>query len=419
MSLPFELSIALRYTRAGRRGRRKDGFMSFISGMSVASIALGVMALIIVLSVMNGFQKEVRDRMLSVIAHAEISRAGAPIDEWSSVIDSILSNHSSVTAAAPFIAGQALLSTGQRVQGAQLRGVMPGLEEKVTEISTRLILGELSTLEPKSFHVILGKDLANRLRARVGSKVTIIVPSGSTTPAGFVPRMKQFTVTGIIESGHYEFDSTLALIHLDDASTLFRTGSATGIQLKLNDLYAAPQITSAINADLPNGYFVSDWTRQNRTWFAAVQVEKRMMGIILFLIVLVGAFGLVSTLVMTVKEKQGDIAILRTMGASRASIMSIFMIQGSIVGFIGVAVGVSSGLLIACNVDIIVSSIEQLFGVQFLPREIYFISAMPSDPRASDIIPIAILSFLMSLVATLYPSWRAAKVPPAEALRYE
>lgn len=419
MALPFELAVGLRYTKAGRRGRRKDGFMSFISGISVASIALGVMALIIVLSVMNGFQKEVRDRMLSVLSHAEVYNLAGSVGNWQDILGTLKAAESRIVAGAPFVSGQALLSAGAGVQGAMVRGIDPAAEPSVSDIPSAVRMGSVDNLKAGSFGIILGRDLARQLRVGPGDKVTLIVSKGNVTPAGFVPRMKQMTVMGLVDSGHYEFDSTLCVMNVTDAATLFRTGGATGIRLKLSDMNEAPAVVRSIRQHLPSGWYATDWTMQNRTWFAAVQVEKTMMSIILFLIVLVGAFGLVSTLVMTVTEKQSDIAILRTLGASPGSIMRIFMIQGSIVGFTGVAVGVSLGLLIACNLDVIVPFIEGILGVEFLPKEIYFISSMPSDPRASDIVPIAVLSFAMSLIATLYPSWRAARTRPAEALRYE
>lgn len=419
MALPFELAVGLRYTKAGRRGRRKDGFMSFISGISVASIALGVMALIIVLSVMNGFQKEVRDRMLSVLSHAEVYNLAGSVGNWQDTLGTLKAAESRIVAGAPFVSGQALLSAGAGVQGAMVRGIDPAAEPSVSDIPSAVRMGSVDNLKAGSFGIILGRDLARLLRVGPGDKVTLIVSKGNVTPAGFVPRMKQMTVMGLVDSGHYEFDSTLCVMNVTDAATLFRTGGATGIRLKLSDMNEAPAVVRSIRQHLPSGWYATDWTMQNRTWFAAVQVEKTMMSIILFLIVLVGAFGLVSTLVMTVTEKQSDIAILRTLGASPGSIMRIFMIQGSIVGFTGVAVGVSLGLLIACNLDVIVPFIEGILGVEFLPKEIYFISSMPSDPRASDIVPIAVLSFAMSLIATLYPSWRAARTRPAEALRYE
>lgn len=377
------------------------------------------MALIIVLSVMNGFQKEVRDRMLSVLSHAEVYNLAGSVGNWQDTLGTLKVAESRIVAGAPFVSGQALLSAGAGVQGAMVRGIDPAAEPSVSEIPSAVRMGSVDNLKAGSFGIILGRDLARQLRVGPGDKVTLIVSKGNVTPAGFVPRMKQMTVMGLVDSGHYEFDSTLCVINVKDAATLFRTGGATGIRLKLSDMNEAPAVVRSIRQHLPSGWYATDWTMQNRTWFAAVQVEKTMMSIILFLIVLVGAFGLVSTLVMTVTEKQSDIAILRTLGASPGSIMRIFMIQGSIVGFTGVAVGVSLGLLIACNLDVIVPFIEGILGVEFLPKEIYFISSMPSDPRASDIVPIAVLSFAMSLIATLYPSWRAARTRPAEALRYE
>lgn len=425
MKTPFELLIGLTYTRAGRRGRRRDGFMSFISGMSVASIALGVAALIIVLSVMNGFQKEVRDRMLSVIAHIEVTSAFGPVDDWTPIAEKIEAR-SDVQAVAPYVQGQGLFSSGDVVTGALVKGIDPVLEPKVSDLALEISSGDgalggegLSALKPGEFGVILGRDLARRLGVSPGEKVALLVPQGNMTPAGMIPRMKQFKVLGFLSSGHYEYDSTMALVHIDDAAALFRTGGPQGLRIRVADMDRAPAVAAEILASLPRGFYATDWSQQNRTWFAAVQVEKRMMGIILFLIVLVGAFGLVSTLVMTVKEKQADIAILRTLGASEGSIMSIFVIQGAIVGVVGVAAGIAAGLLVAYNVGEIVSAIEGLLGVAFLPKEIYFISNMPSDPRLSDIVPIAICSLVLSLAATLYPSWRAARTQPAEALRYE
>ena len=419
MKIPFELTIGLTYTRAGRRGRRKDRFMSFISGMSVASIALGVAALIIVLSVMNGFQKEVRDRMLSVIPHIEVSNAAGAIADWEPVAEAVR-QHPEVTAAAPYVQGQALLTSGSSVRGTLLKGIDPALESGVSDIAGHLDSAEsLDVLTPGGFGILLGRDLAWMLRVRTGDKVAVLVPQGNMTPAGLVPRMKQFTVLGYLSSGHYEYDSSMALIHMKDAAALFRTGGPQGLRLRVTDMDRAPAVAAELIGSLPRGTYATDWSRQNRTWFAAVQVEKRMMGIILFLIVLVGAFGLVSALVMTVKEKQADIAILRTLGASEGAIMRIFVIQGTVVGIVGVAIGVGAGLLIAENVGAIVSFIEHLFGVEFLPKQIYFISDMPSDPRMSDVVPIALFSFLLSLAATLYPSWRAARTQPAEALRYE
>ena len=393
--------------------------MSFISGISVASIALGVAALIIVLSVMNGFQKEVRDRMLSVLSHVEVVSLAGAVPDWEKEASDLKAAAPEIVAAAPFVAGQGLFSSGRTIRASLVRGIDPAEEPKVSDIAQTVGKEALATLTPGSFHVALGSDLARLLGVSVGDKVTLIVPKGNVSPAGFIPRMKQMTVSALFRSGHYEYDSTLALTHLDDAAVLYKTGGPAGLRIKVADMSEAPAVASQLTRILPRGQYATDWTQQNRTWFAAVQVEKRMMAIILFLIVLVGAFGLVSSLVMTVTEKRSDIAVLRTMGASRLSVMAIFIVQGTFVALMGVAIGVGGGLLIACNLDVIVPTIESILGTQFLPKEIYFISQMPSDPRTGDIIPISILSFLLSLAATLYPSWRASKVHPAEALRYE
>lgn len=418
MSLPFEFLIGLRYTRSGRRTGRKDRFVSFISATSVVSIALGVMALIIVLSVMNGFQTQVRDRMLSVIPHIQISSGTGPVSDWRSLA-AVAEKNSEVRGAAPFVEGQGLISTGDRVIGTMVEGVDPKEEVKASEVASTMPAGTLDSLTPGSFHAVIGSVLAARLGVAPGDKIALVVPQGTTTPAGMIPRVRTLTVSGIFTAGHFEYDSTMLFMNIEDAAALFRTGGPMGVRVRVADMQEAPAVAESLMKSLPPGYIARDWTVENKTWFAAVQVEKRMMSIILFLIVLVGAFGLVSTLVMTVTEKQSDIAILRTLGASPGSIMKIFMIQGAVIGVIGVASGVAIGLLIACNLGSIVSAIEAVFHVEFLPQSIYLISGMPSEPRASDIIPIAVFSLFLSLAATVYPSWRASRIRPAEALRYE
>ncbi len=417
-SLPFEWMIGLRYTFSRRKGKR-DGFVSFISGMSMASIALGVMALIIVLSVMNGFQKEVRDKMLSVLSHVEVVSLGLPMKDWQKTAETLEKNNPEIVGVAPFVRGQGLLSSGRNVKGVQISGIDPEREKSVSDVAQAMTAGSLSDLKSGEFKIVIGTDLARQLGVVPGDQITVMIPQGQFTPAGTMPRMRQFTVAGVFNSGHYEFDSAMSFINLEDAEKLFRTSAPNGLRIKLEDMQEAPAVAAKLNGTMPSGLIAMDWSRQNRTWFAAVQVEKRMMSIILFLIVLVGAFGLVSSLVMTVNAKRSDIAILRTQGATRQSIMKIFMVQGAFIGCMGVLIGVGAGLLIACNVGAIVGFIEHLFGVQFLPKEIYFISSMPSDPRASDIVPIAIFSFVLALAATVYPSWRAANIEPAEALRYE
>lgn len=418
MSLPYELRIGLRYTRAGRRARRRNGFISFISAISMTGIALGVAALIIVLSVMNGFQKEVRDKMLSVLSHIEVASMSGALTNWQQVADMARTNRE-VIAAAPFINAQAMFAREDMVRGALVRGIDPALEPAVSDITKRLPAGKLTDLADGSFGVVLGYELARSLGVMVGEKVTLIAPQGNVTPAGIVPRLRQFTVVGLFESGHFEYDSSLALIHLGDAQRLFRVDGPTGVRLRIQDMQRAPQVAAELASVLPQGLLVRDWSRQNRTWFAAVQTEKRMMFIILTLIVAVAAFNLVSTLVMTVTEKQSDIAILRTLGASPASVMLVFIVQGALIGVIGTLIGVGLGLLVANNLDVIVPAIEAVVGVQFLPKDIYFISSLPSDPRAADIVPITLISLVLALIATLYPSWRASRTRPAEALRYD
>jgi lipoprotein-releasing system permease protein len=417
MNVPYEWQVGWRYTRSGRAGRR-NGFISFISGVSMLGIALGVAALIIVLSVMNGFQKEVRDRMLSVIAHVELLDAGQQaLEDWSATA-ALARRVPQVQGAAPFVAAQALVSRGDAVRGAVVRGIEPRFEAEVTTLAAQR-RDLFAQLQPGAWRVVLGSELARQLGVVAGDAVTLYAPGGTVTPAGMAPRVKTFTVAGTFDSGHYEYDSTLALVHLDDAARFFRTGGATGVQLRLADVHQARAVAAELAATLPTGLMVRDWTRTNRNWYEAVQLEKRMMFIILTLIVAVAAFNLVSMLVMTVTDKQSDIAILRTLGASPRSIMGIFIVQGAASGIIGTLAGVGLGLLVAFNIDVIVPAIEQALGVAFLPGSIYLISRMPSEPLAADIVPIVLISLVLSLLATLYPSWRASRVNPAEALRYE
>lgn len=418
MNWPYELQIGWRYTRAGRTGRR-NGFISFISAVSMLGIALGVAALIIVLSVMNGFQKEVRDRMLSVIAHVEVLEpGGAALPDWGATAAKARQNPQ-VIGAAPFIATQALIARGEDMRGAVVRGISPVDEATVTDLAAKLRGTVLAQLLPGRWGIVLGGELARQLGVREGDKVTLIAPGGQVTPAGVLPRLKQLTVVGTFEAGHYEYDSGLALMHLDDAAKLFRVAGPTGVQLRLKDVQAAREVGAELAQSMGPSVLVRDWTRTNRNWFDAVQIEKRLMFIILTLIVAVAAFNLVSTLVMTVTDKQADIAILRTLGASPRSVMGIFMVQGAASGVIGTLAGVLLGLVIAFNVDVIVPAIERALNVSFLPGSIYVISRMPSDPRSGDIVPIALISLLLAFVATLYPSWRASRVQPAQALRYE
>ncbi len=418
MRLPYELLLGWRYTRAGRTTRR-NGFISFISGVSMLGIALGVAALIIVLSVMNGFQREVRDRMLGVVSHVEIyGPSGDVLPDPAGTLAQVR-RHPQVVAAAPFVAAQALLARGEDMRGTLVRGIDPALEPAITELAMSLRDTALKRLVPGDFGIVVGRDLARQLGIREGDPVTLISPSGQVTPAGFVPRLKQMVVVGIFDSGHFEYDNGLVLMHQEDAMRLFRLEGPTGLRLRLKDLHQAREVGAELAATLPGGLIVRDWTRQNRSWFAAVQLEKRMMFIILTLIVAVAAFNLVSTLVMTVTDKRADIAILRTLGASPASVMGIFVVQGATVGVAGTLAGLLLGLGVALNIDVLVPALEQMLNASFLPRDIYLISRMPSDPQSADIVPIALISLALSFVATLYPSWRASRVNPAEALRYE
>jgi len=418
MNWPYELQIGWRYTRAGRAGRR-NGFISFISGVSMLGIGLGVAALIIVLSVMNGFQKEVRDRMLSAIAHIEVVDAyGAALPDWQATAAKARENPQ-VIGAAPFIAMQALIARGEDMRGAVVRGISPNDEATVTEVAAKLKDTTLAKLVSGQWGIVLGVELARALGVREGDNVTIVAPGGQVTPAGVVPRLKQVTVVGTFDSGHYEYDSTLALIHIEDAAKLFRLEGPSGVQLRLKNLHDARDVGAQLSQVLGPEVSVRDWTRTNRNWFSAVQLEKRLMFIILTLIVAVAAFNLVSTLVMTVTDKRADIAILRTLGATPRSIMGIFMVQGALSGVIGTLAGVVLGLLVSFNIGTLVPALERLLNTSFLPGSIYLISRMPSDPQWGDILPITVISLVLAFLATLYPSWRASRVQPAEALRYE
>ena len=418
MRIPYELLLGWRYTRAGRAARR-NGFISFISGVSMLGIALGVAALIIVLSVMNGFQKEVRDRMLGVVSHIEIYGPGGGVlpDPERSLREA--RQNPQVIGAAPFVAAQALIARGEDMRGTLVRGIDPAQEPNITELAQQLKDGPLARLVPGEFGIILGGELARALGVGRGDVVTLVAPSGQVTPAGVVPRLKQMTVVGTFDSGHYEYDSGLVMMHIADAERLFRLEGPTGLRLRLKDLHQAREVAAELATTMSGPLLFRDWTRQNRTWFAAVQLEKRMMFIILTLIVAVAAFNLVSTLVMTVTDKRADIAILRTLGASPASIMGIFVVQGATVGVVGTLAGLLMGLGVAFNIDVIVPALEHALNASFLPKDIYLISRMPSEPLASDIVPIALISLVLAFVATLYPSWRASRVNPAEALRYE
>ena len=416
-TLPFEWQVGLRYTRAGRRSAR-NSFLSFISGISMAGIALGVAALIVVMSVMNGFQTDVRDRMLSILAHIEVIDANGGLRSWQAVAKEA-AKHPEVRAAAPYIDAQAMITRDESVRGVLVRGVLPQEESKVSDVASQMRQGRFADLRGGEFNIVLGSELARALKAVPGQKITMLSPQGQVTPAGVLPRIKQYTVVGIFEAGHYEYDSTLAYVHLDDAQKMFRLPGPGGLRLKLADMHRAPQVAQQLPGLITAEVLVRDWTRQNRIWFAAVQTEKRVMFVILALIMAVAAFNLVSTLVMTVTDKHADIAILRTLGATPGSIMKIFIVQGALVGMIGTALGVVLGIVLANNVGAMVSWLEQVLERQFVPRDIYLISVLPCDLRPDDVITIALLALLLAFLATLYPSWSASRVKPAEALRYE
>ncbi|MBC3880016.1 lipoprotein-releasing ABC transporter permease subunit [Undibacterium sp. LX40W] len=416
-NLSFEWLVGLRYTRAGKRSSR-NSFISFISLISMAGIALGVAALIIVLSVMNGFQKEVRDRMLSVLPHIEVFDASGVIPDWKLTAKEA-EKHTSVLGAAPYVDAQSMIINDGVMRGAILRGILPEEEPKVSVVATKMKAGKLTDLKEGAFNIILGIELARAMHVGIGEKVTLAAPEGQITPAGTIPRLKAFTVVGVFEAGHYEFDSGMAFIHLNDAQKFFRQDAPSGVRLKIKDMLQAPQVAFELSHTLGGSLIARDWSQQNSNYFAAVKTEKTMMFIILTLIIAVAAFNLVSTLVMTVTEKQADIAILRTLGASPLSIMKIFMIQGGLVGLFGTALGVISGVIVALNIDVIVPFIERLLGVQFLNKEIYVISTLPSDLHWPDVWAIGGIAVVLAFLATIYPSWRAARVKPAEALRYE
>ncbi|MEP7183558.1 MAG: lipoprotein-releasing ABC transporter permease subunit [Betaproteobacteria bacterium] len=413
---PYEITVGLRYTRA-RRGSGRNSFISFIALTSMAGIALGVAALIVVLSVMNGFQEELRTRILAVASHIEIR--GLPVLADDTAVAKAALANPRVKAAAPYVLGQAMLSVGEVNRGAIVRGIEPRAEAGVADIGKSMRAGTLEALKPGEFGIVLGGELARALGVRLGDPVVVIVPQGTLTPAGTLPRLKSFHVVGVFEVGMYEFDSGLALIDIDDAKRLYRLDGVSGVRLKLDDLFAAPAVARELAVTLPVDVEVRDWTRSHANFFRAVAIEKRVMFIILTLIIAVAAFNIVSAQVMTVTDKQADIAILRTIGASPASILAIFIIQGALIGVIGTLIGVAGGVLLALNIDVVVPAIERALGTQFLDRSVYYISELPSDLQRGDVVTIAAIALALALVATIYPAWRASRVNPAEALRYE
>ncbi|MCF8197694.1 MAG: lipoprotein-releasing ABC transporter permease subunit [Sulfuritalea sp.] len=415
----YELLIGLRYTRAQPREGAENRFISFIALISMLGLALGVAALIVVLSVMNGFQKELRERILGVVSHVQISSESGELADWSKVVQGV-ARHPRVLAAAPYVQAQGMLTLDGQVRGVMVRGILPEAEDKVADFARHMRSGKLTLLKPGEFGIVLGSELARALRARTGEKVTLLAPQGVVTPAAILPRIKQFRVVGVFEAGMFEFDSGLALIHISDAQKLYRMDDrASGVRLKVDDLFAVHQIGRELLRYLDADAWVSDWTRSHANFFRAVEIEKRMMFLILLLIVAVAAFNIVSTLVMAVTDKRADIAILRTLGASPKSIMGIFIVQGTLIGVVGLAAGVALGVAVALNVDVVVPALESVLGLKFLAKDVYYISDLPSDLHWVDVATISVVSFCLTLLATLYPSWRASRTQPAEALRYE
>lgn len=415
MFKPLSVYIGLRYTGA----KRRNHFISFISLTSMFGVALGVAALITVLSVMNGFEKELRERILGMTSHAFVTGNDGTLKDWQS-LQTRITDFPNVLDSAPFVEGQAMLSQGSRVRGTLVRGVNPQLEGRVSTIGDKVVQGQFDSLQPGSFGIILGKDLAVAMGVATGDKITLITPHVSPTPAGVIPRLKRLEVVGVFEIGMYEYDSALAIMNIDDAAKLFRIpGKVTGLRLKLDDVYQAPRITRELLSSLPASFRAADWTYQHANFFRALKTEKTVMFVILLLIVAVAAFNIVSTLIMMVTDKQADIAILRTLGMKPRDIMAIFMVQGTLIGLFGTLLGIIGGVALALNVETIIANLEQFLGYQFLPADVYYISSLPSDLHWDDVTVIGITAFVLSLISTLYPSWRAAQVKPAEALRYD
>ena len=414
MFRPVSLAIGLRYTRAKRRNQ----FISFISLVSMLGIAIGVIALITTISVMNGFERELRARILGMVAHATVSGVGEPMRDWSQAV-SIAKRDARVLGAAPYIEREAMLQ-GLATQGALLRGVEPAVEGEVSELGDKMTRGSLDALVPGGFGIVLGTELAGALGVTVGDPVSVFVPEFRTTPLGAMPQMKRFTVVGVFEAGMQEYDMGLAVVHLLDAQRLLRMGDrVTGVRLKLVDLMDAWKVASDLRDHMDGFYSVRDWSRDHANFFRAVKLEKTVMFIILSLIIAVAAFNLVSSLVMLVTDKQPDIAILRTLGMSPATVLRIFVVQGAIIGVIGVALGVVGGVALTLNLDLVVATVERVFGIEVMPSDVYYISGLPTALEWGDVGSIAATALVLCALATLYPAWRASRTDPAAALRYE
>ena len=415
MFQPKELFIGLRYIRA----KRKNHFVSFIAFISIAGVAMGVFALIVVLSVMNGFGNELRDRTLSMTSHATISGYDGYLRDWQMVHDKAISNEQ-VIAAAPYIRKEVMLSNGRRVSGSLIRGIEPGMEDKVSLIESKMVSGSTYELKTGEYGIVLGRELANSLGVYEGDRVTVITPQASITAVGVMPRLRRFRVVGVFEVGMHQFDAAMAYMHIEDAARLFSyEDKVNGVRLKLTDLFEAPRITREIEKQFDDEYWVKDWSKQHKNFFRALKTEKTVMFIILLLMVSVAALNIVSTLMMTVTDKESDIAILRALGMRPSSIMTIFIIQGAFIGLFGTLIGVISGVPVALNVFEIVSWLEQLFNTDFLPSDVYYISDITADVKVSEVLTYAVSAFTVTILATIYPAWRASRTLPAEALRYE
>ena len=418
MNQPYEWLIGTRYLRSAHR----SGFVSFVAFMSVIGLALGVAVLIVVLSVLNGFERELRSRMLAVTSHATITGIDGQIRDWRKA-QSDSAREPNVAAVVPFVESRGLLANGERVAGAMVRGILPEEEVKAIGLSSRMREGALADLTAGGFRIILGSALAGELDVKVGQKVVVMAPEGSATPAGFAPRMKRFTVVGIFESGMYEFDRGLALTHMADAALLYRLGDrVTGLRLALEDPFIAPLTVRSVARAIDYsgaGYFVNDWTRDHENFFRSIELTKSMMFFILLILVVVAAINLVATLVMIVKEKQTDIAILRTIGAAPQNVLRMFLVQGAIIGLVGTVAGALLGWALALNVTRVVHAIESAFGIQFLDASVYLMSDLPSEVRIGDVLQVAGVALVLAALATIYPAWRASRTLPAEALRHE
>jgi len=413
--LPYSWWIGVRYLRLGR----DDRFIGVISAISMAGIAVGVAVLLVVLSVMNGFERELRERILDVTAHATLEGLEGRLDGWQAYAEQTAAVPG-ILAVAPFVEGRGMLVNGQRSAGVELRGVLPAEESRVSSLGRLVAGGSLGDLEPGAYRIILGRALAEELDASPGDRLLLVVAQGNVTPAGVVPRMRRFTVAGVFDAGMYEFDRGLALVDLADGQKLFRLGDAvTGLRYALDEPYAAPATIHSLAVGLGGGFYVSDWTRRHANFFRSIQVTRSIMFVVLLLVVGVAAFNIVSTLVMVVKEKQGDIAILRTLGSSPAEILRVFIVQGSTIGVVGTAVGLAAGIALALNLTGIVHGLEAMLGITLVDARVYYIGDLPADIRVADVVTVSVTALALGVLSTVYPAWRAARTAPADALRHE